>query len=176
MITVAPFVETYLKLEGYLGNCRTLFIAENYPNLSTYFYRTLVPNLAVGANPFFNNLTNALGIPLNPERKRLDDFLNNGFRLIDAFDTVKKMHPIADIYDDILSLSPKNIVFISNANEYTIKTLTRFVSGIQIHKLPTIVPDFYKAKMVHCFPNPKYPSHVRDFNQSIKLGIQLGIV
>ena len=180
MVTVEPFVETFLRSNNYLGNIKLVFIGENCPNLRTYFYRSLPanPNGAAGANPFLNNLCNAISIPIIAnEYDRLKCFLEQRCLLIDAYPNnmaPRHRHSMADIYNDIQLINPEKIIFITKRNKQTIIELSTYAETTFGLHIPKIVPDFNRGELWHCFPGR--PNQIIDFNAGIAKAICLKLI
>ena len=180
MTTVEPFVEAFLRGRNYLGNVKLLFIAQNCPNLATYFYRSLRdPNGVVGANPFLNALCNAI-IPIianENENDKLLRFLDQRCLLIDAYQNEVaplQAHSIVDVYNDIQLANPEKIIFITESNQQTIINLSTYAENHFGLQFPKIVPDFNRGQLWHCFPGR--PNQIIDFNAGIAKAICLKII
>jgi hypothetical protein len=176
MITVPNFVENYLTVNGYLNATNTHVIAaENYPNttsLATYFYRSIGPlPIPTVANPFFNNVMNALAIPntFTSEIDRLNSFLDKGYRLIDCYDSTFSAYPVNNIIDDLNTLNASKIIFLTENNLATIDNIHNHVSGTPKNMiLKKIVPDFTRRKLFFPFPNSY---NVENFTTAIRYAI-----
>ena len=174
MKTIEPFVESYLLGAGYLMNKKILFVAENCPNFSTYFYRTLpgnpYENLIKGDNSLLRNLCNIVGIDRNlSEFDRLIAFLKEGFLLIDSHKNNKIpiiAHPINIIHDDITFINPENILFLAESNKIIIKQLIDNCAPFPKY-ISKIMPDFPRAELWHCFP--ARPVHIVALQRSYNI-------
>jgi hypothetical protein len=110
-------------------NPRILFITENYPrdpnalNKNTFFYRALNPHITIeGSNNLLNNLCKVFNITGFDENKKLNNFLNRDYFLIDTFphgepmsknlinQTTNNLEWIDSVLDDITLINPHQIV------------------------------------------------------------------
>jgi hypothetical protein len=171
MITVPNFVSSYLEQARLIGLTPTkLIAAENYPpgygDLSTYFYRSIKPEFRANlkAPKFFKNVMESLGIKGDSEFDQLNNFLHQGYRLIDCYNHNRIMYPPKSIVDDINTLGSNRIIFLTERNVAAIQAIAEIPDVAQ-----KIVPDFRRGEI--WFPFPNYPSQELAFKESIQFAI-----
>jgi hypothetical protein len=181
MYGIPNFVSRFLIRNNRLQKDRFLIIGENYPGATynTYFYRSLLPAVPVGGNPFFTALCAALQIPtakiggtVYSEFERLKCFLNFGYLVIDALpgggngEEVAPVYPIAaanldDLIDSILLINPEKIIILTKAGNATYEAIATHPEGAKL--ISRILTNPITGKNVFAFPSfPANPSIFQD--------------